>query len=51
MPVVEPDSGVVFCPAGNLDGQLGIQPQSHGFVGSKASSRTITDALPQHEEV
>jgi hypothetical protein len=51
MPVVEPDTGVVFCPAGNLDGQLGIQPQSHGFLGSKASWHTIADALPQHEEV
>ena len=51
MPVVEPDTGVVFCPAGNLDGQLGIQPQSHGFVGSKASWHPIADALPQHEEV
>lgn len=51
MPVVEPDTGVVFCPAGNLDGQLGIQPQSHGFVGSKASWHTTADALPQHEEV
>ena len=51
MPVVEPDTGVVFCPAGNLDGQLGIQPQTHGFVGSKASWQTLTDAVPQHEEV
>jgi hypothetical protein len=51
MPVVEPDTGVVFCPAGNLDGQLGIQPQSHGFVGSKASWHATADALPQHEEV
>ena len=51
MPVVEPDTGVVFCPAGNLDGQLGIQPQSHGFVGSKASWHPTADALPQHEEV
>jgi hypothetical protein len=52
MPVVEADTGIAFCPAGNLDGELGIQPQSHRFVGSKASSwHTITDDLPQHEEV
>jgi hypothetical protein len=42
MPVVEPDTGIAFCPAGNLDGELGIQPQGHRFVGSQ---------LPQHEEV
>src|ERR1700744_5198681 len=33
MPVVEPDTGVVFCPAGDLDGEVGIQPQTHRFVG------------------
>jgi hypothetical protein len=51
MPVVEADTGIAFCPAGNLDGELGIQPQSHRFVGSKASWHKITDNLPQHEEV
>ena len=51
MPVVEADTGIAFCPAGNLDGELGIQPQSHRFVGSKASWHTITDTFPQHEEV
>jgi hypothetical protein len=50
-PVVEPDTGVVFCPAGNLDGEFGIQAQSHRFIGSKAPWHTITDALPQHLEV
>jgi hypothetical protein len=50
-PVIEPETGVVFCPAGNLDGELGIQSQSHRFVGSKAPWHTITDTLPQHEEV
>jgi hypothetical protein len=49
--VVEPDTGVVFCPAGNLDGEFGIQAQSHRFVGSKASWHAITDEFPQHEEV
>jgi hypothetical protein len=42
MPVVEPDTGIAFCPAGNLDGELGIQPQGHRFVGSR---------LRVHEEV
>jgi hypothetical protein len=51
MPVVEPDTGVAFCPAGNLDGELGIQPQGRGFVGSQTSRHTIRDWLPQHEEV
>ena len=50
-PVIEAETGVVFCPAGNLDGELGIQAQSHRFVGSKAPWHTITDTLPQHEEV
>lgn len=51
MPVVEPDTGIAFCPAGNLDGELGIQPQGHRFVGSKGARHTITGTLPQHEEV
>jgi DNA-binding transcriptional regulator YbjK len=51
MPAVEPDTGVAFCPAGNLDGELGIQAQGHRFVGSKASRQTLSDTLPQHEEV
>jgi hypothetical protein len=40
---------LVACPAGNLDGELGIKPQSHWFVGSKASWYQITDPLPQYE--
>jgi hypothetical protein len=50
MPVVEPDTGIAFCPAGNLDGELGIQPQGHRFVGSKGR-HTSMGTLPQHEEV
>jgi AcrR family transcriptional regulator len=46
-PVVEPDTGVVFCPAGNLDGEFGIpRTQSHGFLGSKPPWHAITDGLP-----
>jgi hypothetical protein len=28
-PLLEPDTGVVFCPVGNLDGELGSRAQSH----------------------
>jgi len=51
MPVVEPDTGIAFCPAGNLDGELGIQPGGHRFVGSKGTRHSIAELLPQHEEV
>lgn len=37
MPTVEVDTGVAFCPVGNLDGELGIQPQQSRFAGEKAS--------------
>jgi hypothetical protein len=37
-------------PAANLSGEIGIRPQSHLFVGSKAPWYTIRDDLPQHEE-
>jgi len=48
MPVVEPETGIAFCPAGNLDGEHGIQPQS--FVGS-GSRHPRASTFPQHEEV
>jgi hypothetical protein len=48
-PMLLDDAGVVLCPAGNLDGELGIKPQAHIFTGSKASWYNITDSLPQHE--
>ncbi len=48
-PMLLEDAGVVLCPAGNLDGELGIKPQSHIFVGSKAPWYEIKDSLPQHE--
>ncbi len=47
-PVLMADAGVVVCPAGNLEGDIGIEPQAHIFVGSKAAWETITDDLPQH---
>lgn len=44
-----PEIGIAFAPAGNLQGALGIKPQYHMFVGSKAPWYTITDKLPQYE--
>ncbi len=41
--------GIVFVPAGNLEGDPGIRPQHHIFTGSKAPWYRITDSLPQHE--
>ena len=49
-PMLLDDAGIVLCPAGNLDGDLGIKPQAHIFTGSKASWYEITDSLPQHVE-
>jgi hypothetical protein len=43
-------AGLVVCPAGNLEGDLGIEPQLHMFVASKARWYEITDDLPQHDE-
>jgi hypothetical protein len=51
MPVVEAETGIAFCPAGNLDGEHGIQPHNLRFVGSGASRAMKADTFPQHEEV
>jgi hypothetical protein len=51
MPVVEPESGIAFCPVGNSDGELDLQPQGRRFIGSRASRQVTTGTLPQHEEV
>jgi hypothetical protein len=46
-PVVEPETGVVFCPAGNLDGEFGIQQtQTQRFLSSRSPWHRITDELP-----
>jgi hypothetical protein len=50
LPLPMPSHGLAFLPAGPLEGDLGITPQCHVFVGSKAPWYTITDTLPQHEE-
>jgi hypothetical protein len=46
---VEHDSQRVFMPAGTLEGELGIRPQMHFFVGSKPAWHTLTDGLPRHD--
>jgi len=48
-PTALPSMGIVFAPAGNLVGELGLHPEGHMFVGSKAPWHAITDHLPQHE--
>jgi hypothetical protein len=50
VPMTAPKFSRVFLPAGPLEGELGISPGAHIFVGSKAPWYTITDDLPQHDE-
>ncbi len=50
VPTVNLDMKQVFMPAGALEGEFGIRPQMHLFVGSKAAGQQIHDGLPQHEE-
>jgi hypothetical protein len=47
-PMLLPQAGLALVTAGNLEGDLGLKPQAHMFVGSKAGWHTITDSLPQH---
>jgi hypothetical protein len=47
VPVIERDQMCI--PAGGIDGDPGVRPSRHIFVGSKAPWYEITDALPQHE--
>ncbi|XYI00658.1 GFA family protein [Sorangium sp. So ce1128] len=49
-PLLAPERQLALFHAGNLEGDLGIEPQLHQFVGSKAPWYTITDSLPQFEE-
>jgi hypothetical protein len=46
---VEHDTQRVFMPAGALEGELGIRPQMHFFVGSKPAWHMLTDGLPRHD--
>jgi len=49
VPMTMPSHSLALLPAGPLEGELGIKPQAHIFVGSKAPWYIITDDLPQHE--
>ena len=49
-PVLMPAMGLAIVPAGTLDGDPGLRPTSHFFVGSKAPWYEISDSLPQHEK-
>ena len=49
-PTLATEMDLAILPAGNLEGDLGIRPQYHMFVGSKAPWYTIADSLPQHAE-
>ena len=44
-----PDLGIAAVPAAGLEGDLGIKPQSHIFVGSMAPWDAIADELPQFD--
>ncbi|MBI5516708.1 MAG: GFA family protein [Deltaproteobacteria bacterium] len=48
-PMVLPEAGMVFLPAGSLEGDLGTRPEMHLFVGSKAPWYALTDELPRHD--
>jgi hypothetical protein len=45
-PTMMPEFGIAAAPAAAFEGELGIKPQSHIFVGSKAPWDAITDTLP-----
>jgi hypothetical protein len=49
VPRLSPKIGRWVIPAGSLDGDPGLRPGLHIFVGSKASWDHIADALPQFE--
>jgi hypothetical protein len=50
MPEALASASVAICPAGNLEGDIGVEPGMHIFVGSKAPWHEITDDLPQYDE-
>ncbi len=50
LPMVLAEHGLAVVPAGPLEGDLGIKPQAHLFVGSKAPWYTISDNMPQYAE-
>ena len=48
-PHLWPTLGQVIIPAGNLEGDLGVNPQLHIFTGSRAPWYEISDDLPRSE--
>lgn len=49
LPNRDAERGIAIVPMGGLDGDPGIRPAEHIFVGSKAPWDEITDGLPQWE--
>jgi hypothetical protein len=49
MPFRSSERGLAGIPMGALDGDPGMSPQNHIFVGSKAPWVEIRDDLPQFE--
>ena len=45
------ERNVAVIPAGGLDSDPGVRPSAHIYVGSKAPWFTITDQLPQFQEM
>ncbi|HVN85673.1 MAG TPA: GFA family protein [Candidatus Binatia bacterium] len=50
MPRTRPQRPYVVIPMGSIDGEPGVRPRAHIFVGSKALWYEIADALPQYAE-
>lgn len=48
VPGVNHETKHVWMPAGALEGEFGIRPQMHVFVGSRSANHEIHDRLPQH---
>ena len=48
LPVVLPQLGMSFVPAGTLEGDPGRRPEYHMFADSRADWFPITDSLPRH---
>jgi hypothetical protein len=44
-----PEDTAAVIPAGSLDGDPGVRPMAHIFVGSKAPWHEISDSLPRFE--
>lgn len=50
LPFRNPARGRAVVPMGSLDGDPGIRPRAHIFVGSKAPWTPLADDLPRHPE-